>query len=750
MAAGDRTASGGEAPLDDLAAAAERLLDLAPEARAHALDDLIRARPERAAELRRLAQDLAAAERLLAAGYGEEPRADRPMRGEGGQDAAGAHAGDPRRVRRAARRLRVGHAVGAAAVAILATFAWTKLVRADAIDAAQRELASLGDVLRFPAGADARREVVARAGAVHRALAGVRPASAERRAARAGVLVRLAEVHRRAGAFPEAERIAREATVEAEALRALRWDAGCGVLLADALAELGRAQRCLGQLEGAQLAFDRAARELEPNPGAPPADVARLVTVLRERGSVAPDGPGTADAPAWRRALGAVETLVGTDGAARADLVAVRAGLAHALAVHGEGDEAKAHLARAEGIARRLPAAPPLLTGKLAAAAARVALLDGDRARALACLRAPLADGRADADEGADAWTWGGRAWLLAAVARHERALGAGEAAQRAARAAADAAGAAVDRFPASELCRAHFAEVLSDLAATLHASGRRSDLAEAERCARRALALLGELPQTVDLAVRARARWRFLLRLRLVLDATGAADAADEPSWEAVALALEGWRERHGVDDGCAGDFVTACLRIARDRLDDDVERAAAALDRAQAVLVQYGALLDDNHAPRLYVLRALVAARRGDDLRAADEARRAQGTRTDAAALLAASEALHAAWRSAEADSRARARAADHCERAITLHLAAIDALASADGDAGDAQRATLLAQARVRIAELLFARGDDVAARAQLERGLDVLERVRGEVFADWWDEGLYRRGKALGRR
>src|SRR5688572_984585 len=59
----------GQPPLDLMEQVAERLLAAAPDARAQTLDDLLREHPCHQAALRRLAHDLAGAERLLGLGF---------------------------------------------------------------------------------------------------------------------------------------------------------------------------------------------------------------------------------------------------------------------------------------------------------------------------------------------------------------------------------------------------------------------------------------------------------------------------------------------------------------------------------------------------------------------------------------------------------------------------------------------------------------------------------------------------------
>src|SRR5262245_45700759 len=63
-------------PPDLLEAAAERLMAYSSDARAQVLDELVRERQEFAAPLRRLAADLAGAERLLGSGFAGP---DKPM-----------------------------------------------------------------------------------------------------------------------------------------------------------------------------------------------------------------------------------------------------------------------------------------------------------------------------------------------------------------------------------------------------------------------------------------------------------------------------------------------------------------------------------------------------------------------------------------------------------------------------------------------------------------------------------------------
>jgi hypothetical protein len=217
----------------------------------------------------------------------------------------------------------------------------------------------------------------------------------------------------------------------------------------------------------------------------------------------------------------------------------------------------------------------------------------------------------------------------------------------------------------------------------------------------------------------------------------------------------MDAWRDRFGVGADDALPFVEAALRVARHRLAAGLDdRAGDALAQVEAVVREHAEAADGlpPHAAEAHRLRALLAARRGDDVRAAEEAERARSAGEGWHELLAAADGMRAAWRAARSGgAESLSRATRHRDRAIELHRAAIDALrGSASSSPDEPSVAVALGQASVRLAELLLDRGEEVAARDLLDEALTSLASMRDEVHANCWDEALYREGMAMARR
>ncbi|MCC6670310.1 MAG: serine/threonine protein kinase [Planctomycetes bacterium] len=585
-----------------------------------------------------------------------------------------------------------------------------------------------------------------------------RPAAPGLREGRAKALLTLSQVSWLVGDYAQAERLARDAMGEAEALLAAEpGRLAYRVLLGNALRKVGRASSSGGKLAEARAAFDRAIQEIERcHAEAPERHANLLVAALAEWSSSRNESELEECVRALRRAVALQVETARREGslAAKVDLVDVRTALISGLANQGKVSEAAQEFRVLE---QELQATPDIGPGQASQALGVGATLAGSLGQHEVAVRrftAAIAAARRWAEQEPE-WSqpWESLFNLHGSLALQQRAAGDVTAALAAAREAAAVGETRVARFPHDVLAKGQLADLLSLFAFGLLTDGHRGPLVEAERCARRAVALFDAIPDSVDARMRAHAHWLFLSRLGFVLDACGSADA--RAHWDTTLTALDTWRERYGVSAEDGPQFVGAALAGARSlHAAGHDARATAALDGIEPLLgkpAQAPELWGPNVA-EFHRLRALLALRRGAEAAAAEHAARAMAEGTGWHGAVAGGETLLALWRAAHGAAASRPQsAAELCARALAANRAALDALLAAQQAAPDDVWVALpLGKVRVRLAELLEATGERAAARALLDAALPALAALRGDVHADRWDEALYQTGRSLAAR
>ncbi|MEZ5962309.1 MAG: protein kinase [Planctomycetota bacterium] len=570
---------------------------------------------------------------------------------------------------------------------------------------------------------------------------------------RARALWTLSQVHWLMGEFARSEAIALEATRACEALLAAAPDhLAYRGLLGNALRNLGRAASSSGRLEVARASFERAVQELERcHQRDPQAYADLLVAALTEWAAARTPAELDACAQALRRAV-AIQDESARQRPSRTtaiDLLDARTALVHALVHKGDLKDAADEFAHAE---KQLQDRTDLGHGTVChalRAGALVAAASGDHPRAIERAgRALAAATRWSEDDPARQQPWAELFELQASLAIEHMAGGDRDAALAAHRAAIQTGELRAAKFPDDALARGQLADELGQFALALLAAGRRSSLGDAEAAARRAMALLDGIPDSVDARMRAQAHWSFAFRLGAVLDAEGAPDAV--AVWLEVGRALDTWRGAYGVGAVEADHYVEAMLRVARCESAAHAEDAAAThLDAIDEVCASHGPAVGAAHHVEACRLRALLAARHGDAdtaARASEAANVVVGWRGHAAAA----EGMTAAWRAARSGP-APSTAAAHRERAVDLCREALASLEqAADAKTDDPWIVVPLAQTRLRLAELLLDRGERDQAQVLAGAALPLLTRLRDEVHADQWDEGLFRAGQAMATR
>ncbi|MFO1054739.1 MAG: serine/threonine-protein kinase [Planctomycetota bacterium] len=270
---------------------------------------------------------------------------------------------------------------------------------------------------------------------------------------------------------------------------------------------------------------------------------------------------------------------------------------------------------------------------------------------------------------------------------------------------------------------------------------GRRSDLAGLERLLRLASQHVSRSPGWVPEGA---VRYNTLLvkgYLGLLADALGLADATE--IWESVAGAVldPAWTEDEQAANAqlfAMYEARIAARRLASGRSDD----AKAMLDHLQELIAGREQQFP-NDAPEIERLQVRLALERGDLASAAAIAlripERGEGWRYADAAAGAMYEVWQAALRSKDpsADGH-RDRCAELCSRAVDLLRAM-----PTGGD--EVWTLIPLAKNRVRLALSLHDRG--AALPDDLAPALETLKAWREEVHANLWDEALFRAGLAL---
>jgi hypothetical protein len=238
---------------------------------------------------------------------------------------------------------------------------------------------------------------------------------------------------------------------------------------------------------------------------------------------------------------------------------------------------------------------------------------------------------------------------------------------------------------------------------------------------------------------------------LGLLLDLAGVASGE---VWKDAESALRAWREQFGSPEDASEYLDVVCWGSRRHFGAGDTAAAAGLLELAAAEIERHvpGRNADDALVANLCCLQALLSARQGDSVAAAEHAERAGIASSGWRGAVAAARGMYAAWQAARLHAAGAGVAPTALrDRAIELQLAAIDSLQPlVDVAPGDLWVEAPFAQARVRLGIALQDRGEAAAARTQLETGVASLEQMRAEVLADEWDEELFRAGKALSAR
>ncbi len=283
---------------------------------------------------------------------------------------------------------------------------------------------------------------------------------------------------------------------------------------------------------------------------------------------------------------------------------------------------------------------------------------------------------------------------------------------------------------------------LLEDFAVTLLDRFHLDVLAEAARCAERAL----DLAQSSNGDGMSAHRWRFL-ELRATIADARVAGGGDSywPDLEAV-LAVD-----PGPTEPKQDRLVGAYASLARWHLDHDRREAAVRwLQQASATI----ATDPKEHAKRAVEvgwLAARLAAASSDHAACAAAAERILAARSTWYGRRRAADCLHLAWRCASKDPTAAAAAISYRERATDWYGRVRKSLEKDVAEHADDPWFVLpWGVASVRLAELHADAGDREGARTLLAAALPRLEAVRAITLADLWDESAWRCGLALQER
>jgi predicted Ser/Thr protein kinase len=623
-------------------------------------------------------------------------------------------------------------------------------ITAEAEEAARSLLARANDkrLRDLPESAPARRMLAEDALGFYDAFLRDRPADPKLREGRVRALETLSRVHRLVGQYDAAARAARESIAEAEALLAEDpRDCNRRGVRAHGHSSLGRALSSAGKQDEARAALASAAADYETCYAEAPAKYAMSLAGALMDWSVAHPGYEEAEArmAALRRAIEIGESARSerADAEATSALIRAHGMLAQWLIVGEDGEGAARALERVEELLAGTAQPELHQVSALHSTLAMLASRRGDHAAAIERLQKSI--------EAAERWArlepsrpapWDSLVRLHRTLAEEQGTVLAHDAARSSGRNAIAAAEACVARFPDDALARGELATCLLVFGYGSLLPGTRSGLLEAEECARRGVAIIDEIESAVDPRLWLRERCKALARLGQILDARGEGDT--RAHWEKTAAVLERCESELGEAAHDAADHVNAWLRVAERRWSDrrDAE-ASAALARARARIDRSEASAAmAEHAAHAARLAAVLAGCRGDVVAAAAEAEAAAAANSTWRGALAGAHGMRAAWR-AGADE-------GHRRRAVELYERAIHALEERVARAPDDLWVVVpLGQARIALAELLLAAGDERAG-ALLAQALPALEAVRDEVHADCWDEELFARGRELAER
>jgi serine/threonine protein kinase/tetratricopeptide (TPR) repeat protein len=671
------------------------------------------------------------------------------------------HAGPPslgHRLRKFARRHRSKLSTLAAVSTLVAFGIWLlggyrteARVRGSEAEAAAKTLlasANARDVIEAPGSEPVRQTLARDALALYDQFLRERPDSASSREGRARTLWTLSQVHWLIGEYARSEVVAREAVAAGDELLASEPDrVTYRCILANAQRIVGRAVFSQGRCAEGRLWFQRAVDGFELA-YAQNREVAAplLVMALLELRSAIDEADVTNAILAHARTIQRDVVRTKPDSMDERDTL-VRIELLRGEAAAARGDFATAHEVLADAEAARASGSLHVNTQvSLLTMAAELSSREGNHAASLARLEQALVSCRnlvASEPNKANPHN------LLTATlgALIEEAIVAGDDARltRGRQEAVEAAEKWTERFPEDPgAARCYCASVhLLNLERLF--SGRRRDLAGAERIARKACAQLARLRPDDTVAQRSHLSWMTLGGLGLVADALGLADA--DAVWQSTAAAMAAWRANTALGDRTVAEYLMYGVRIVRRHLaaerDDAAAKLLADLDdviarHPQAENVVY-------HAPDVWRLHALLAVHRADWDAAADAAEEACAANDGWRGAQSAADAYDRIWRAAR---RANAGAAASCrDRTIELCTRTIDGLeAELRLHPADPWLRVPCEKARVRLALAQRDRGDEVDV-AQLRRSLDELAEWRDELHASEWDQELCDAGAVL---
>jgi hypothetical protein len=336
---------------------------------------------------------------------------------------------------------------------------------------------------------------------------------------------------------------------------------------------------------------------------------------------------------------------------------------------------------------------------------------------------------------------------VLHRVARAASGAGNEARADAASREAIAVADELVRAYPTQPQFAWELAESCNQAVAVQLLRARRCALGGAQALARRAVALLRELPADFPERTRMRSLANALGNLANVRDANGDDSTAE---WTEVLTLYDTIAARWG---GRISDVVNrgrAVVRLATRRLAAGDHAAAAALvARAR----EFGAAPPEalpvaRQFARVVRLDAQLAARRGDHAAVAAMGEELEPWVVDWRVARLAGEVWFAAWQAAGASAAPEEVAGYYAARADALLEAA--AWSSARGPVEDsASESAVVARAEVAVlrAQLALGRGERAEAVALAERGLAQLAAVRADLHAFLLDDSIWAAGQAL---
>ncbi len=677
------------------------------------------------------------------------------------------HAGPPSvhyRLRKWLRRHRVAVTVAAAALtigvaALLLRTHYERRVQAGVSDAAAAVASLLArandpELVALPNSAPLRQALIRDALSFYDRFLADRPTDARHLEGRARTLNSLSQVYWLLGQYPRAVATSRDAVADAEALVAMVGDQvkQRGVL-GDARRKLGRALFSSGMRGDARLEFERATELLTRcEADAPGVYCGLLSSVLVELASAldpAADAERITALVERARQLQVEEVRANPASLpARKNMMSAELSLLRNQIGAGDLAAGTETLRRMEEALAGFAQPEPSLITCVQLAASELAMAKGDLDACLDRLMRVVEVMRQVCEaEPTRAEPCSDLAQLHARIAELMYGSGRLDEGDTHQRQAIAIMSTQVERFPDDVVAKGALASGSSYLAMSLLSRGRRSLLGEAEAAARRAESLLVALPADVEPRVTEYVRWTNLYYLACAL--CGAGKTVPEDLLATTEACLVACFEHLGTNGSNTAIYAEAAAWLAARRLDAGNDESAVGLVELVGKLSDDFPTLEgrDLRAAEALLLRARLAARRGDAALAASYAEQAAGV----GAGWRGERAAAAGLRVAAACTPDAAAAASWLERAHALDamvVAALDAEVAARPDGPGA--AIPFGVAKVRLAEAAAAAGDEARARELVEAALACLDAVRAEAHADLWDEAAYTAGTALRAR